>query len=42
MKEQEFLQELKEINLFQQALAILGWDTRKQGCLKKQAMIEEK
>lgn len=28
MKEQEFLQELKEINLFQQALAILGWDTQ--------------
>ncbi|MEO2668415.1 hypothetical protein ABHA28_10805, partial [Enterococcus faecium] len=28
MKEKEFLQEVKEINLLQQALGILDWDTQ--------------
>lgn len=28
MQEQEFLQELKEIDLLQQALAILEWDSQ--------------
>ncbi len=28
MKEQEFLKELKEIDLLQQAMGILGWDNQ--------------
>lgn len=28
MKEQEFLKELKELDLLSQAMGILGWDTQ--------------